>query len=90
MAKAPPIATGSLLSLRLFSTPLMTRIPLQKRFATKRRKTALFRCLNQWLAWPKCFGISGPFCSLTGSNPVGDAKSFQQLTFPILLNIGTK
>jgi hypothetical protein len=30
-------------------------------FAAKRRKTILIRGLNQWLAWPKCFGISGPF-----------------------------
>jgi hypothetical protein len=42
--------------------------------AAKRRKTIIFEGLNQWLARPKYFGISGPFCSPTGSNPVGDAK----------------
>jgi len=36
----------------------------------------------EWLAYAKCFGISGPSSSLTGSNPVGDAKPFQQLTVP--------
>jgi hypothetical protein len=42
-------------------------------FAAKRRKTPSLEGKNQWLARPKYFGISGPFCSPTGSNPVGDA-----------------
>ena len=54
-------------------------------FAAIRRKTTPFEGLNQWMAGPKCFGISGPFCSLTGSNPVGDAnkvKGLDVIAFP--------
>ena len=43
---------------------------LSRRFAAKRRRTTRFDVLNQWLARPKFFGISGPFCSLAGSSPV--------------------
>jgi hypothetical protein len=32
-----------------------------RNFAAKRRKTILINGVNQGLAWPKCFGISGPF-----------------------------
>lgn|GEM_PF-5826875 len=42
-------------------------------FAAKRRKIAPREGKNQWLTQPKYFGISGPFGSLTGSNPVGEA-----------------
>jgi hypothetical protein len=52
---------------------------LRRNFAAKRRKTILIEGLNQWLAWPKWFGISGPFCSPTGSNPVGDANLINNL-----------
>jgi hypothetical protein len=33
----------------------------------------------EWLAYAKCFGISGPSSSLTGSNPVGDANKIKGL-----------
>jgi hypothetical protein len=43
-----------------------------------RRKTAaklpVFEALNHWLAWLRYFGVSGPFCSLAGSNPLRDAN----------------
>ena len=39
-------------------------------FAAKRRRTTSLGDSNHRLAWLKCFGISEPFCSLTGSSPV--------------------
>ncbi len=53
-------------------------------------KLPLLGGLNQWWPWPKYIGISGPFCSLTGSNPVGDATSFKSLRGTATFGAGTK
>jgi hypothetical protein len=47
---------------------------LDRRDGIRRKKTTVFEGLDQWLEWPKYFGISGPFCRLTASNPVGEVQ----------------
>jgi hypothetical protein len=74
------VATRRFHSSRIFRGTIPP--PACRNFAAKRRKTTPFKGINQWLAWPKYFGISGPFCSPTGSNPVGDANLINNLQLP--------
>src|ERR1700689_983750 len=47
--------------------------------AAKRRKTILVEDFKRWLASPKYFGISRPFCSSAGSSPVVPAIQIRHL-----------